>query len=475
MPRIFVSNFDFEHELAGAHSAPEQNAPDWFGAIRRGKSPARESHSDLAWVWMAIAEAEDVIVTECEIDPADFAPLARMGLPIPRFCKTTEPLPAEADWQSVPWGWIESLRRVATERGWGCRAPSVDVVRRVNSREYRFGLEREWNVGLDGAALAHSIDELETAIRELSQNPRGWILKANYGMSGREAIRGRGHALEGNVRNWAQRRLTGSGPIVCEPIVERIAEAGIQIEIPREGAPQLVGVTPLLVDGSGVYRGSRFGCSAEKDACWRPAIDAGLRTATELQRLGYFGPLGTDAMQYRDAAGELRLRPLQDLNARYTMGRLALGFCRLLPVRQANRGGLVCGGESMNIITLPPLVPPYEGGEDVMRGAMTDFVDDPSDANGCGTWLYFGDRHLAGRELWDWLAAMKSALPGDVIAIPASPRSGRFSQHRSIVVLAPTEEMRDEAEKKICSKVWGSMWVESFNRDQKEIVENRDS
>jgi hypothetical protein len=35
-------------------------------------------------------------------------------------------------------------------------------------------------------------------------------------------------------------------------------------------------------------------------------------------------------MLYRDEAGETRLRPLGDLNARYTMGRLALGFERLL-------------------------------------------------------------------------------------------------------------------------------------------------
>ncbi len=442
MPRIFVSNFDFEHELPGA-----QSAPDWIGTIPRGKLPAREGHADLDWVWMAIAEVEDVIVTAGKIDAADFATLSRLGLMIPRFCDAAEPLPRGTDWQLVPWGWTASLRLAAKERGWTCTAPPADVVRRVNSREYRFGLEREWNLCLEGAALAHSLGELEAAIRELGENPRGWILKANFGMSGREAIRGRGSALEGNVRNWAQKRLANSGPIVFEPIVERIAEAGIQIEIPALGTPQLVGVTPLLVDGSGVYRGSRFGCAAETGACWRPAVDVGLRTATELQRLGYFGPLGIDAMQYRDAAGELRLRPLQDLNARYTMGRLALGFCRVLPARHVQRGELDYQGESINIVASPPLALSYEGGEKVVRGAGSEFVDDPSDASWCGTWLHFGDRHLGGRELWGWLAGMKPALPGDVIAVPASPRSGQFSQHRSIVVLAPSSELRDEAEK----------------------------
>ena len=35
-------------------------------------------------------------------------------------------------------------------------------------------------------------------------------------------------------------------------------------------------------------------------------------------------------MLYRDAGGDLRLRPLQDLNARWTLGRIALAWGSLL-------------------------------------------------------------------------------------------------------------------------------------------------
>ena len=66
------------------------------------------------------------------------------------------------------------------------------------------------------------------------------------------------------------------------------------------------------------------------DARWLPAVATGHRVARALQEIGYFGPLGIDAARYRTADGLERLRPIQDINARYTMGRIALGFQRLL-------------------------------------------------------------------------------------------------------------------------------------------------
>jgi hypothetical protein len=386
MPRIFLGNFEFEHELAGAGGASfQRTAP----GNRQLLKSTREN--DRSWVWTAVAEAGDFVITGGDIDAADFGSLAQLGLPVPRFCSSIDELPRGEQWQLVPWGWTESLEQIGRANGWICQAPPADVVRRVNSREFRFGIECDWNI-----AIARSIAELEKVIADSPNHPRGWLLKANYGMAGREAMRGRGARLEGTLRNWAERRLATSGPIVFEPIVDRVAEAGIQIEIPCAGAPELVGVTPLLVDGSGVYRGSRFGCPAAEIACWQPAVQVGLRAATELQRLGYFGPLGIDTMQYRDDGGQIRLRPLQDLNARLTMGRLALGFGRVLTK--------------------------------------------------CGSWLHFDDRHLGGCELSQWLDTVQSELPAGAIAVPASPQSAGSVTSRAVLVVAPSPTIRNSAE-----------------------------
>jgi hypothetical protein len=197
--------------------------------------------------------------------------------------------------------------------------------------------------------------------------------------------------------------LLNAGPIVFEQLVERLAEAGIQMEIPQTGDPTLVGVTPLLVDGSGVYRGSRFATSVGHAAPWKLAMEQGLLLARRLQGLGYFGPLGVDAMKYYDDAGEIRLRPLQDLNARYTMGRLALGFRRILP------------------------------------------------PDWCGSWLHFGARNLAGCAIDIWYDKLQRSLPRESRAILTSPRKigTQGPASHAVVVLAPTVEILARAESSV--------------------------
>ena len=159
-------------------------------------------------------------------------------------------------------------------------------------------------------------------------------MKAEYGMSARERILGRGRSISTADEQWVRKRLDSRINVYFEPWVERVGEIGIQIDVLANGRPQLLGITPMLVDERGQYAGSWFAYEesrfSDQQAFWPSAIETALEAARHLKSHGYFGPLGIDAMIYRDSDGELKLRPLQDINARWTMGRLSLGWQRLL-------------------------------------------------------------------------------------------------------------------------------------------------
>ncbi|QDU37618.1 hypothetical protein Mal4_19330 [Maioricimonas rarisocia] len=314
MPQLFLGNFGFEEDLAG-------QPPTRSVAIAR-------LEAELAVCWLAVARDGDRICLDADVPEAFPAEVERqLGVSV-SFVRPDE-CTADKGIELIPWGWTERVLQWGQRRGYGMDAPPIATVRAVNSRRFSFELERSWGKGLDRAAALTSLREVETFASGMLAKDR-WVLKGEFGHAARDRLRVRGSELPGTSRGWIASRLKRDGILFAEPWVESIEEAGLQWTVPRSGPPVLEGVTTLEVDASGQYRGSRISATADPPDVWRDAVDVGRRAALAAQVQGYFGPLGIDAMRYRRADGTVGLRALQDINGRWTMGRLALGWRRLL-------------------------------------------------------------------------------------------------------------------------------------------------
>ncbi len=385
MKKLFIPNFDFEYQL---------------GERTRRHIPAAAArlNRELASVWVSIAATGDFIWTDANVEQGFFDRMSEAGLPevtaVHHPSAVTEPV------EACPWGWTTDLRKQASSRAWRIDAPEQPAVDRANARSFSFDLEQQWNVGLEGARAVASLDEFLHAVDELPDGNDGWVLKSQYAMSARERILGKRDTLPDAARNWLGKKLADDGIAFFEPWVERIEEAGLQYMVPVAGEPVFVGLAPLLTDAAGHYRGNRFTSDPAAEARWAPAIETGNRIARAVQALGYFGPLGIDAARYRAADGVERLRPIQDINARYTMGRIALGFQKLL-----------------------------KPGEQ-------------------GSWLHFiwpDDDPIAPAQWWERTAQL---LPAEVRAIRTTPFTvaGHATRHGTVVLIAGTPAQLERAE-----------------------------
>lgn len=348
--RFFIGNFDFEHRL----SDPNYSAPFRLQRL----------NAELATAWLAVAADGDFVWTPEPIDAQFFRDAVSAGLPAVVPVTSFDQVPRDVE--CVPWGWSLEIRGLVDRFGWTENAPAAATVKAANSRATSFELEQRWKVGLAGSERIESFDQIEAAIRSLNGGHR-WVIKAEFGMSARERIFGCG-VLNVADQNWVRRRLANHGVLFFEPWVERIGEVGIQIDVPALGAlPRLVGLTPMLVDHRGQYAGSWCAFDEQQFPLehdfWPKAIDVCLQAAMQIQAAGYSGPLGIDTMVYRDDDGSMRVRPLQDMNARWTMGRLALGFRRLLKPGQialwehGGEVGVLNPGQLSHVIpTTPQLV-----------------------------------------------------------------------------------------------------------------------
>jgi hypothetical protein len=324
MPRLFIGNFDFEHRLA----APGRQLP----------AKLQRLNAELATSWLAIADDGDYVWTPELIEGSFFEEAVANGLPKVIPVVSLDAVPSRVE--CVPWGWTDDIRQLCDRHGWICNDPHDHAVRAANSRRLSSELEREWRVGLPFSGEATSFEQIERYIALQDKGAR-WVIKAEFGMSGRERLLGSGIPV-GADRSWIEKRLAGNGVVFFEPWITKISEVGIQIDIPREGEPQLLEVVPMIADDRGQYSGSRLPSLVTEQthivlrpSDWGLAIDVALQAARRIQSLGYFGPLGIDAMQYRDENEQLHIRPLQDINARWTMGRLSLGFRKLLKPRES--------------------------------------------------------------------------------------------------------------------------------------------
>lgn len=320
MPRLFVGNFDFEQELASGSHRPPSMALSRMAAER-------------AVSWVSLAEDDDWIWTPEPIADEFWESLVDQGLPRVRGVVDWKSVTASIS-EIVPWGSLPWTRTL------GCTtsSPSESVVRQGNSRAWSFGLEQLLGVALPGATRLERIEELAETVRRSASEfgepvaEHAWVVKANFGMAARERLLGRGCTLTLAQQNWFRRRLDADGAVFFEPWMQRRAEVGIQWTLPPlgHGPPKLEGLTPLRCDSQGGYRGSDFSLDASIPREWQRAVEVCEQSATRLQWLGYFGPLGIDAAIYEVSRGDAIVRPLQDVNARFTMGRLSLGFRRLL-------------------------------------------------------------------------------------------------------------------------------------------------
>lgn len=147
-------------------------------------------------------------------------------------------------------------------------------------------------------------------------------------------------SLPAKTRGWIDNTLAAHGAVVVEPWLDRVLDFSALYDAKPGGAVELLGFTVMDNDPAGRFQGIRvapkFGSLlTQSDTrhfllstrhCREAATDLYQKQLPPLLANllpGYEGPLCIDAMVHRRADGSLALKPVVELNVRFTMGRLA--------------------------------------------------------------------------------------------------------------------------------------------------------
>lgn len=299
------------------------------------------------------------------------------------------------DWLPGPdvaaaWLNTHAAERAAAEDGRPLFGAPARVVERVHDKAFAQDAARR--EGLVPAALRDCIQVLDAhTLREAATDPMvleaalaGWpawararfTLKPRFGGSGRGRVAGRDGAIDRPQREGALPRLAARGGAIAEPWLERSEDLSVQLLVEPGGTIRLLGSLALDADGAGITRGhagqvdarGRVSSGSRYDEAVRDAAVTIARAAAEE---GFLGPCGLDAFVFRGPDGADTLRPVVELNARFTVGTLVLAEVRrALPELRAPLG--LAPGELRGFrFTLEPGAP---AGDDPLVRAL-----EPSD------------------------------------------------------------------------------------------------
>ncbi len=213
-------------------------------------------------------------------------------------------------------------------------------------REILRGRAESWLCPEDVAVVAvDSVEGARAAVAEIrARGQHRVVVKAALGVAGSNALRLFEPELLDSQRNWLANQLAGGRQLVVEPWLERVVDFSVQLEMGPEGL-RLCGYTGLVNDAKGQFQANTAAPGYQKKipaqvlACFPEPADIAkrchelfaeifARLEAEFRRVNYRGPAGLDAFVYRDADGSCRLKPIVELNPRYTMGRLTLELMR---------------------------------------------------------------------------------------------------------------------------------------------------
>lgn len=373
-PKVFWFNQWCESEVA-SRTVGSFTAPAHIQALSE----------DLCLLMMHVASHDDVVLVKEKPRIEFLAALRKSGFALPEFvvCDgskngVVQSLMGRVLGAPQPWGW--SPDAVAFFSPLASQVSGLDPVwERLGATNvgagrkewpWRAFFAKTWSAALLADWIASqppehankvcplsacglvcvSMEEVLEAIACVfsSQQSKLCVLKKPLASSGQGQLKVSSQALSLRDQSWVVQTLKSQGAIVVEPWLSRVADFSIQFKVEPDGRTKVLGVTRFFVDTRGQYRGTLLGKRWEglSDDTLR-ALQAHSREGFELFKQlelaarfagdalfkeGFQGPAGIDAFLYRDDTGVqgLRLKPIVEINPRFTMGRVALELAKRL-------------------------------------------------------------------------------------------------------------------------------------------------
>jgi hypothetical protein len=331
-----------------------------YGAGHTVPTLVSQVEDDLAPLMGFLSKQDDVVLVTKIPSDSYIAQLQRAGFDIPQY------LPWSKDAASCKAALAD--RKISSIQPWG-HCPATEAITGQSVAGLRPLFSKAWSISLMGkisdqaddaydARLAplnlygiecRSKADLFHEIQKIHQQGFPAVIKAPFGASGRNMIRCRiNETLIPQYDRWIDHTLAGQGSLIVEPWLEKICDLSTLFNILPDGDVSFVGISRFMTTANGQYCGHlignifvgvpadlprQFQAPTDSDQHFKQLLrDIGVAACQRLYAEGYSGPAGIDALIYQSPEAGVsptyRVKPIVEVNSRYTMGHVALALSR---------------------------------------------------------------------------------------------------------------------------------------------------
>jgi len=349
-------------------------ACDRYAGLGLGHDPSarvRAVQAALESLPMFLAGDEDVVLVRRPPSPGFLRRLQECGFSIPEFTAhgASPRALAAGDLGGrrlgglCPWGWSPDSVALAEPlfeqvRGEERRGPNEvwnERIRQLYSKAWSAGFlrrfleahpeESSWLCDPEVIGCAcDAMAPVEEAVTGYQARGFGTVVvKAAFGAAAQNQVRlGPPNQVvwqDERQRRQVEKLLEEYGAVVVEPWLDKVVDLSVQLQIGAPGTLRVVGNSRFVTNARGQYIGSLVrpieaglgadtrrlldGDGSDPQRLARLSGKLGAMLGDEAGDTGFAGPLGVDALVYESRLG-LRLKPVVEINPRYTMGRLVL-------------------------------------------------------------------------------------------------------------------------------------------------------
>ncbi|MBF0286815.1 MAG: DUF455 family protein, partial [SAR324 cluster bacterium] len=341
----------------------------------------RHLMTDLTALPMFFCKTDDVVLVEKTPSTGFLSKLQQIGFFIPEFVELETPPQSqrlsklEISQRKIgslqPWGWSPTVMNFLEPllENLAANSKSISPTSWTSSFQQLFSkawsaqllrnyleevpCHEHWSCDVQVAGrVCCTLEEIKKQVDALWESGFPHIvIKAAYGSSGQDMIHLQNSKGWKKKYKWIRNILIKQQSVVVEPWLDKVMDLSLHFELYSDGKISISGITQFFTDSRGQYNGSvvgRFDAGLEKVLLqflhYRPVRsqpklltqlfeDIASYLAPRLTRSGYAGPVGIDALVYRNrhqSGNHFCLKPIVEINPRFSMGRLSLELVKHL-------------------------------------------------------------------------------------------------------------------------------------------------